>query len=268
MSTDLAVRIREKCNSLDIPLVGFAPAERWNDPLFEPWIPEAFRPRSIVPETRTVIVIGIPVSLPALETAPSIWYHELYKTVNTLLDTGGYRIATQLTKEGFPSVWVPRDGYGSISIVREDPHVFFSHRHAAYLAGLGTFGVNNLLLTRMYGPRVRFTSVFTTAVIPPSPLFGEDLCTRCMRCVKICPVNALDGQDYPKGLTDVPACASRAEALNRRHISPCGLCLRACPIGEDRKQFGREDMAIYDEENRMYDAYHRAWRHVRSRGMK
>ena len=64
MSDALRQQIVGKCADLDIPLVGFAPAARWDEPLFEPWVPEAFRPRAIVPETNTVIVIGLPVSLP------------------------------------------------------------------------------------------------------------------------------------------------------------------------------------------------------------
>lgn len=65
-------------------------------------------------------------------------------------------------------------------------HVF--RRHAPYLAGLGSFGVNNVLLTPEFGPRVRFASVFTTAEFPPDPVIDADLCTRC---IAVCPV----GQD-------------------------------------------------------------------------
>ena len=121
MTAALIQQIRERCLGMDIPLVGFAPADRWDHPLFEPWVPEEFRPRSIWPETKTVIVIGLPVSLPIIETAPSIWYHELYRTVNTLLDEDGYRIASALTAQGYPSVWIPRDGYGSVSVLKEKP---------------------------------------------------------------------------------------------------------------------------------------------------
>jgi epoxyqueuosine reductase len=266
MDDDLKHRVLYKTADLDIDLTGFAPVPRWDTPLFEPWVPEAFRPAAIFPETRTVIVIGIPVHLPVLETAPSIWYHELYKTVNTLLDTGAYRIASFLNREGFPSVAVPRDGYGSIGVLKEKPVAFFSHRHAALLAGLGAFGVNNVLLTREFGPRVRFTSIFTAAELPPDPLLGEDLCTRCMRCITACPVRALPGQDYPLGITDKAACVTRSEALNRRSISPCGLCIRACPIGEDRKAFRREDPDVYDEKDPAFEELHRAWNHVRAFG--
>jgi epoxyqueuosine reductase len=140
-------RIIRKCAALDIPLVGFAPADRWDTPLFEPWVPPEFWPLALFPETKTVIVIGIPVSLPVIDSAPSIHYHELYSTVNTLLDTSAYRIATALTERGYPSVWIPRDGYGSIEVLKDNPVAFFSHRHAAFLSGLGNFGVNNAILT-------------------------------------------------------------------------------------------------------------------------
>jgi epoxyqueuosine reductase QueG len=266
MSSRLKTGIKKLTSTLGIPLVGFAPAERWETPPFEPWVPEAFRPSAIVPETRTVIVIGIPVSLPALETAPSIWYHEEYRTVNTMLDIGAHRIASWLTAKGHASSALPRDGYGHISVLLERPLAFFSHRHAAFLAGLGTFGVNNVLLTPEFGPRVRFTSVFTEAAIPPDPIQDETLCTRCMLCVRACPVNALPGDDYPDGLTDKRACAIRSEELLRCHISPCGFCIRVCPVGEDRKLYHRENTGIYNEGKRKHDRLHRAWSHVRRYG--
>jgi epoxyqueuosine reductase len=266
MSETLKQKILTKLGDLDIPLVGFAPARRWDDPLFEPWIPEKFRPRSIFSDTITVIVIGIPVSLPVVETSPSIFYHELYRTVNTLLDTSGYRISLFLNAEGFPSIWIPRDGYGSIGILKENPCAFFSHRHAAFLAGLGTFGINNMLLTEKFGPRVRFVSIFTSADLPPDPLIKKSLCKKCMECVNICPVKAFGGKEYPEGLTDKKACAERSEALYKKHISPCGFCIKVCPIGEDRKFYKRENCGIYDEEDTAFDQHHRAWNHVRSYG--
>jgi len=259
-------RITGKCAELDIPLVGFASAQSWDTPLFEPWVPPEFRPRAIWPEVKTVIVIGIPVSLPIIETAPSIWYHELYRTVNTLLDTSAFRIATFLNAQGFPSICLPRDGYGSIGVLKEKPVTFFSHRHAAYLSGLGTFGINNMLLTPQFGPRVRFTSIFTSAEIVPGPVMEEDLCIKCMRCVDVCPVKAIPGTDYPDGITGKHTCATRSEALLKRFISPCGLCIKVCPVGKDRTLFHREDMSIYDEDKKEFTSYHAAWKHVRSYG--
>ncbi len=266
MSSRLKTGIKKLTSTLGVPLVGFAPAERWETPPFEPWVPEEFFPASIVPETKTVIVIGIPVSLPAVETSPSIWYHEEYRTVNTLLDIGAHRIASWLNAKGHASAALPRDGYGHISILKERPLAFFSHRHAAFLAGLGTFGVNNVILTREFGPRVRFTSIFTTAKIPPDPVITEPFCIDCMQCVNACPVNALPRSGYPAGLTDKRACAERSEELARRYIAPCGFCIKVCPIGQDRTLYGREDTGIYLEKEGEGGRLQRAWEHVRKYG--
>ncbi|WP_233083750.1 4Fe-4S binding protein [Methanococcoides orientis] len=257
----------EKCREMEIPLVGVANVERWEKPLFHPWIPEEFHPQSIYPEARSAIVIGLPVTLPVLETSPSIYYRELYKTVNSLLDQYTYRLSNFLTEKGYSSIFVPRDGYGSIKVLLDNPVAFFSHRHAAVLAGLGNFGVNNTILTPEYGPRIRFGTIFTTAELEPDNIMEKQLCNHCMRCVRMCPSNALAEKNYPEGITDKKACASFSDELNKREISPCGICIKVCPIGEDRKTYGRENASMYKKKDE-FKKYHNAWEHVRSYGGK
>jgi len=266
----------DKVKEMGIPLVGFAPVERWPDPpkelpnKFKDWIPEEFWPQSIYPEARTVIVIGLPVQLPIVETAPSIYYHELYNIVNTLLDSKGYEISNFLTEKGYPSIFLPRDGYGDIEVLLKNPVAFFSHKHAAYLAGMGSFGENNVILTKEYGPRVRFTSIFTTAVIEGDPIPGEDLCTHCKRCITQCPVNAIEGTELEDDSGDFfrpidkIACANRSKMLRKNFKSPCGICIKVCPVGMDRKAFNREDMSIYTYKKD--SKYRKAWNHVKKYG--
>jgi epoxyqueuosine reductase QueG len=213
------------------------------------------------------VVIGLPVHLPVIETTPSIFYHEHYNTLNRLLDQYTYLIAERFNQAGHPSVSLPRDGYGSIGVLRELPVAFFSHRHAAFLAGLGTFGLNNMVLTQMYGPRVRFSSVFTAARLPPDPLMKKDLCTRCYCCVEMCPVEAIPKDPYPQGITRKGACTEYSAALAKRHASPCGVCIKVCPIGEDRRHFGRTDPNIYSRQY-LGSPLERAWTHVRKYGLK
>lgn len=267
MNTDLKQKVRARCREMEIPLVGFADVSRWEDSSVNPDMPEAFYPRSIWPECVSVLVIGLPVHLPALETTPSIWYHEEYRTVNALLDQYTYRLAEFLNRHGYPSVSVPRDGYGHVSVLEDNPVAFFSHRHAAYFAGLGNFGINNMLLTPQYGPRVRFGSVLTAAPLPPDPLIEKMLCTRCMQCVNECPVQALNEEDYPEGLTEKATCAKYSQRLARDYRAPCGVCIKVCPVGDDRIHYHREDTGIYREKAGT-EQYRQAWEHVRRYGVK
>ena len=185
-----------------------------------------------------------------------------------MLDSCGYRLAMFLTEKGYPSVWVPRDGYGSIDVLKEKPVAFFSHRHAAFCAGLGNFGENNMLLTPQYGPRVRFASLFSTAELPGDPVLDDPLCIHCKRCVSICPVSAVPGGGYPEKLTDKHACAARSEKLKRRFLSPCGCCIKVCPVGKDRSQYNRDDMRMYNKNSPLSEPYRRIQDHVRSYGSR
>lgn len=268
---NLKKELLKKCRRLEIQLVGFAHVDRWKvqpDELpntLSPWIPEEFWPQSIFPEARTVIVIGLPVSLPIVETAPSIYYQELYKTVNSALDSKAYEIANFLNERGFGSIYLPRDGYGDIKILIDNPFAFFSHKHAAYLAGLGSIGHNNVLLTPQFGPRVRFTSIFTAAKIEQDPIKSDDLCIHCLLCVKNCPVIAIPEKgDFPPPVDKI-SCAKRSAELRDGYRSPCGICIKVCPVGKDRELFGRKNMAIYST-NPEFEKYHKAWEHVRKYG--
>jgi len=58
------------------------------------------------------------------------------------------------------------------------------------------------------------------------------------------------------------------ELLNQ-YISPCGFCIKVCPVGEDRKLVPAvEQPEIYNESNPEFTDYHKAWNHVRSYGRK
>lgn len=267
MPATLKEAIRRWCRRQGIPMLGVADAARWDRPDMEPWIPEEFRPASIFPETRSVVVIGLPIQLPVLETSPSIWYREHYTTVNHLLDQFTYMLANLLNERGYPSVFVPRDGYAGIEALLREPLAFFSHRHAAYLAGLGNFGTNNMLLTCEYGPRVRFGSVLTAAPLPPDPVIGEELCTHCMQCVEACPSHALEPGSYPESMTDKKACSEYSAGLNRSGISPCGICIKVCPVGRDRDHYMRRNTSIY-RSPAAAGALQRSWEHVRRHGRR
>lgn len=107
-SDNLKQEVAEHVRALGASVVGFAPVERW---AAHGEVPDAYRPQAICPTARTVVVFGVPMLLPVLESTPSINYQEMYDTSNRLLDDIGYRLATWLCERGDATVFLPRDGY-------------------------------------------------------------------------------------------------------------------------------------------------------------
>jgi len=231
---ELAEHITSLARSLGIVDIGIASAEAWDDDaLVSKIIPKDERPKALMRNSRSVIVIGIPTQRAILATAPSVYYSEHYKTINSMLDHAAQRIAMELNIIGYDSMYISRDGYQGIEGLRKDPSSFFSHRHSAYLAGLGTFGVNNMLLTKKNGPRIRFTSVITTAELNYNGPMKTQLCIKCMRCRKECPDDAVASGMYPNNITDKKRCVERSATLRSEGRSPCGRCIYVCPVGTD-----------------------------------
>lgn len=245
-------------------LLGLAPADRWD---VHEDVPPAFRPRALWKQTNTVIVLGLQVPLPMLETTPSIIYTTLYQTCNTELDQLAFQLCRILNGKGHASIFMPRDGYGDIRILVEEPTAAFSQVYAAKYAGLGTVGFNHTLLTPEYGPRVRFVSVFTTLKTQGGKMIEKDLCTRCLMCAKCCPTRAFEEDSlHFAGLMDKKACAMYHARLRDAHRFPCGVCIKVCPVGRDRELYksGKPAKYLTDRD----DEEHRAWKHCQKYGSK
>jgi len=258
------------CRERDVELVGFAPVERWDD---AGEVPPEFRPQSLWPPTRTVVVMGLPMLLPIVETTPSVLHKEMYTVVNRKLDTLAYDVANFLNRKGFASTFFGRDTYANLKALRGAPFAAFSHVMAAKYAGLGTLGVSHCLLTKAYGPRVRFVSVLTAASLPGDPPLTDELCIKCAACVKCCPKQALTmRQDQVIGDYDKDACLEMHEELTRRRSYPCGICTKVCPVGEDRRLYREKGiMKKYLQEAEALianpdDPAYASWTHVRKWG--
>ena len=259
------------CRERGADLVGFAPAERWDE---GGAVPPAFRPTALFPPTRTVIVIGMSMPLPVVETTPSALHKELYDTTNRQLDDLAVELTRHLNRMGHASMPFTRDTYTSMRALRENNLAAFGHVPAATYAGLGTIGVNQCVLTPEFGPRVRFVSVFTEAALPPDPLQPKELCIRCGLCAACCPKNALtQREDRVIGDFDKAACLEMHEELVRKRCYPCGICTKVCPVGKDRvlyKSKGIRKKYLKEKERLAADPddpEYRSWGHIRKYGV-
>jgi hypothetical protein len=248
----------------DAPLVGFADGD---DPLFQDYrriigdfhvTPRAALEMRIratdcsrpLPATVTVIAFVLPSTSATRQSqhgetticSPrwnAVRWHgqeciaRLSRHLVTLLEDQGYHaVAPELA----PWFEVKRDVPGG-------PASRWSQRHVAYAAGLGTFSLNDGLITPK-GLAVRLGSVVCDLPIPASPRPPGSHTAYCLfyrhgacgRCAARCPVGAITARGHDKAAcaaylrTGMPA---RLQAEGRTgYIGPypgCGLCQTDVP---------------------------------------
>jgi epoxyqueuosine reductase QueG len=229
------LNIVEELGSLHIydkPIVGVASAD---DPFFDRLKekeivgPQHMSPREWLGTARSVIVYFLPFSKRIRESnrkgvhASTEWLYgriegEIMNNalkshlVQVLVDAGSQALCPVLDARfkaaDFKSNW--------------------SERHAAYIAGLGTFSLSRSLITRV-GSAGRIGSVITDLDIEPTPREydeSDEYCSKCGACILRCPPLAID----EKG-KDNPVCSQYLDRVRVR-FKPrygCGKCQTGVP---------------------------------------
>ena len=213
------------------PLVGFASAD---DPLFlklrEVVQPKHALPGDLLPAARTVVAFFLPFeNALQKENAQAGLYAArswavAYVETNRLIRDLSEHLKAFLENAGFQAALIPATHNFDPEILMSN----WSHRHIAYIAGLGRFGVNHWLITEK-GCCGRFGSLVTDAYFPPSPRPEQESCLHfagyeCGGCVKKCVYGALFIDRF-----DRHAC-NRQLIKNESHYSDletsdvCGKC--------------------------------------------
>lgn len=115
----------------------------------------------------------------------------------------------------------------------------------AIKAGLGEYARNQMVITPQFGPRLRFSKIFTdlplahdTARSPGVRAF----CDICTKCADACPVKALPYGPPDVGGANVSAIkgvrkwtsdAEKCFGFWTRLASDCAICMRVCPFNRD-----------------------------------
>lgn len=257
LSSENTLRYRDDEKAWDTPLVGIS---RGDDPLYGSykehvghfhWTPKeiftlTFPDVQVTPD-RLVIISwilpqmprvrednGLERIYPAERWARSRIFGEitnvkLREHVVAVLQSQGYHaVAPQLSP-----LWKTQNSaiYGRAST--------WSERHAAYAAGLGTFGLCDGLITAR-GKAMRTGSVVADVVIPPTPrpyenhhayclFFAEGT---CKKCITRCPVGAITEQGHDKDICyNHTVITSREYIKSNYHLEGycCGLCQTNVP---------------------------------------
>jgi epoxyqueuosine reductase QueG len=182
----------------DPPLLGVADAldPLW-DVLKQPDVvgPQHGSPREWLPEARSVVSFFLPYShqvrranrtpgWPATE-----WLYGRYEG-GALVEALDNHLARMLREAGWRALAPATDPRLAVAHFRSN----WSERHAAFVAGLGTFSLNRSLITRA-GAAGRIGSVVTDAPFPATrrPYTGAtEHCHACGACIQRCPCGAID----------------------------------------------------------------------------
>ena len=207
-------------------------------------------PYGFLPEAKSVLVLGMHIWEPLFNAVITSVLPDGAIPFDDVPDSQYYNFYYELTEvRTHRFAQVIRDA-GYKAVVTH----FVHEKAAATLAGLGWIGKQTLCITPQLGPRVRWCTVITDAVLPYDDPFKEDLCGDCELCIKACPTNAIipgpsqsvePGKKVnfwkcivPQEMLAEPSEDWRkyAKKYTERGFTECLICHDACPIGKEEHE--------------------------------
>jgi len=208
-----SAQVKELARECGADIVGIASPERFEG------APKQMDPRHIFPGAKAMIVMGFRILRGTLRGIEEGTFFASYASMGyaainfvqqpvvlwrfcRVLEDAGYEAApipnlfpwnaTDVSGQSATVSGQPREAWSRpVSPGKPAPDVFVHLRIAAFCAGLGEIGYSKMLLTPEFGPRQRLAAVLTDAPLQPDPLYGGQLCDRCMACVEECSVGAI-----------------------------------------------------------------------------
>jgi len=191
-------------------------------------------PEDLLPEAESVVAFFIPFEKTIPETNIKGRYSSkewaaAYIETNILIGNINERIEEYLKEKGYQSALVP----ATHNFSKETLMSQWSHRHVAYIAGMGTFGINNMLITEA-GCCGRVGTLVTDLKIQADDRIEKENCLykyngTCGVCVGKCKFGALtfDGYDRRKCYGICMENDEYHEDMGLTDI--CGKCLVGIP---------------------------------------
>lgn len=170
----------------------------------------------------TALVLGMEMDRNLIEEIPKpgkrLFDFEIYVRAGRLV----FEVAKFIRGKGWRChVRIPTDGG-----VKYPPH--------AVMAGLGQLGAQGVVITKEFGPRVRWCMISIDAEIEPDPPIDLNLaeyCEACRLCVRSCPGKAISSDPvWWRGVLKRKINDTKCYPYFRKYDG-CGLCIKVCPIG-------------------------------------
>lgn len=121
-----------------------------------------------------------------------------YLETNDLISNLNKYIKAELEKKDYSASLIPATHNFDEEILKSD----WSHRHVANIAGLGTFGINNMLITEK-GCCGRIGSIITDVEVESSEKIYKENCLykyngSCKKCIENCSINSFDKDKFDR----------------------------------------------------------------------
>ncbi|MBL4769255.1 MAG: 4Fe-4S dicluster domain-containing protein, partial [Rhodobacteraceae bacterium] len=119
----------------------------------------------------------------------------------------------------------------------------------AIKAGLGEYARNQLVITPEFGPRLRFSKIFTNLPLTydaPRPRGVRSFCDICTKCADACPPKALPfgppetggaNNSAIKGVRKWTSNAEKCFGFWAKTRTDCAICMRVCPFNRDFSKY-------------------------------
>ncbi|WP_127106161.1 4Fe-4S double cluster binding domain-containing protein [Pararhodobacter zhoushanensis] len=188
-------------------------------------------PVEMPPGMTSVIVLGHQMDQPLVQTYPSA--------------LAGAATGREYSHEAAivmqVAAYIRNLGYNAVASMNDTGLVI----PFAVKAGLGEYARNQLVITPEFGPRLRFSKIFTDLPLShdtPKPLGVKAVCDICTRCADACPVKALpfgapsaqtQNRSAIKGVVKWTSDAEKCFGYWAKLASDCAICLRVCPFNRD-----------------------------------
>ncbi len=200
---------------------GIAPVHRFADE------PIGFRPQDIFKAARTVIAFGI-------QTPETVLFIDSYVPYSVADDISLHEISRisisitlELERRGMKAVPIPSEPYDFWDVASKTGKGLMNLKTAAYFAGLGLIGKNQLLCNPKFGNLLKLGAVLIDGEFEGDSVLSGSLCpVSCGRCVDACPSGALSALGVVQA-----QCRPQSEGQNSKGkpLTVCFGCRKVCP---------------------------------------
>ncbi|SET09231.1 hypothetical protein SAMN05660297_01377 [Natronincola peptidivorans] len=217
------------------PIIAYADAK--NESFYqlkEVVTPSHGLPTDFLEDAKTVITYFLPFEEEVVESniegkeSSRTWGVAYIETNQLIFDLNTY-LHEKIQEMDFESTIIPAThNFDEDLLISE-----WSHRHVAYIAGLGKFGLNNMLITEK-GCCGRVGSIVTNLEIPPTEVTEKEFCLYkakgvCKLCVSGCVNGALQVEGYDRHKCYEMCLYNDKLSGDLGVTDVCGKCMVAVP---------------------------------------